>query len=335
MGAAAIGGAIKRSIADASRIRDESMRLGITPELFQELDFAAKQTGASMEDVASALRQIAKAQVAALKGGEMSDAAKVFERRGVEFEKLKMMKPHELFRLLGEHVKGAQINSLLLDDALAIVGKTGLNVIPAMIEGLDDLAEAIHDAGAILSDEDTFKLAEVGDKFTTLFAQFKVGISTALSPVLDIIDTIVTRWEKLFGFIAGFYEAVSSGQSFKDAIKQGVQVWEQTEKDKEAEKEGKKARREARAKIQAASVNIDDVIREAEDDKKAQDAPDVPHVTRASISSDALTAIGNFLGSSMRNDMERRSLDKLTRIEQHTGRMSRLIEQPDTGTQFP
>jgi len=342
MGAAAIGGAMKRAMDEAGRIRDESMRLGMVPSLFQELDFAARQTATSIESVATAIRTAAKLQIDALKGGPESDAARVYARLGVTFEQLKTMRAPDIFLQIGRHLKGATINTLLLDDAMTAFGsKSGLDVLPMMIAGLDALRDSAQQLGNVLGDPDTFKLADLGDRFTTFTGRIQKQFSGVLSAAISIgeamqdwVDArIISKLNYIGAFAKAIWKGKSIGEANFEALKSYFDVRNKALLGIPTRKEMIMKSASERAKLLGTPTeDIEGIVAKREMEKSSAAAE---HIFSATIPSDALTAIGNFLGSSMRNDMERRSLDKLTRIEQHTGRMSRLIEQPDTGTQFP
>src|SRR5690625_4947290 len=73
-----------RATADmADAAAKGAAQLGITTEAYQELQFAAEDSGASAGDVERALRRLARSADDAAKGG--SGSAEMFRRLGVDF----------------------------------------------------------------------------------------------------------------------------------------------------------------------------------------------------------------------------------------------------------
>jgi len=80
-GAKALSGAIKNTLSFVDAIDKQSRQLGVSAEFFQKVEFAASQSGISIEEVAMSMRFIAKN--AALAGEGNKTVSDAFDRLGV------------------------------------------------------------------------------------------------------------------------------------------------------------------------------------------------------------------------------------------------------------
>lgn len=79
-----------------SDIGDKAAEFGATPEVFQKLRNAAKECGASMDDVSSAFKSINQTAEQALQGD--TRAADALRRVGIEAENLRRLAPEQVFQ---------------------------------------------------------------------------------------------------------------------------------------------------------------------------------------------------------------------------------------------
>ena len=79
-----------------SDIGDKAAEFGTTPEVFQKLRNAAKECGASMDDVSSAFKSINQTAKQALQGD--TRAADALRRVGIEAENLRGLAPEQVFQ---------------------------------------------------------------------------------------------------------------------------------------------------------------------------------------------------------------------------------------------
>ena len=70
-----------KAIETAGKLNDLSTRLGVSVEFLQEMQYAAEQSGASLEDVAGAVEKISIARMKALSGDKAS--IELFDKMGI------------------------------------------------------------------------------------------------------------------------------------------------------------------------------------------------------------------------------------------------------------
>lgn len=143
-----------------------SQKLGITAEAYQELAYAAGQSGSSGEELASSLGKFAKQADAASKGGK--DAAAAFAKVGVSAAELRsgklspdaaLAKIADRFATMDDGPKKAAL-------AMSLFGKSGANLIPLLnggAAGVEELRKEARELGIVIDTETAKSLEAFGD----------------------------------------------------------------------------------------------------------------------------------------------------------------------------
>lgn len=176
---------VDRKTAKAGQIRDQSTTLGIDPETFQKLDFAAQQSAGSVDDAAKAIKRLSVSTIDALRGSK--DIQESFERFGITMETVAKLKadPASMLFLVSELVEQG-VNPTALGDVQKILGKSGAKLIPAFKAGFAGAGAEAEKVGAIATNEEIFKAADLGDTIATQ----KFKIDRALTA--GLFNTITT-----------------------------------------------------------------------------------------------------------------------------------------------
>lgn len=151
---------------EASRIRDESKKIGVSTTTFQELDYAARQSGGSIQDVGKAFKALSIRQQDAIRGNK--EYTEAFARYGVTVDELKAKKPQELFALISKQVEGGVNKANELADVQRLLGKSGTELLPTMQAGLGAAMTEAARIGAPLSPEQIKKYSDMGDQMTKI-----------------------------------------------------------------------------------------------------------------------------------------------------------------------
>ena len=163
-----LAGAAKKTLPaeEASRIRDESKKIGVSTTTFQELDYAARQSGGSIQDVGKAFKALSIRQQDAIRGNK--EYTEAFARYGVTVDELKAKKPQELFALISKQVEGGVNKANELADVQRLLGKSGTELLPTMQAGLGAAMTEAARIGAPLSPEQIKKYSDLGDQMTKI-----------------------------------------------------------------------------------------------------------------------------------------------------------------------
>lgn len=204
VGTAALGALARRTMAYADQIEETSSRIGVGTSKLQEWSYAAKQTGASVEDLTRTVEQL-------------SDAARdpknleKFARMGINPAG---MTPESLFAAVNKfaHKSSSTEVRAALD---GLVQVKGLGKMMNLLQSdLDALGQSARTFGAVLSDEMVHQAATLNDQFSILsqilYTQFAPALLTAASVLL-----------KVQGMIAGTaseFGAKTAGMSLKEIL---------------------------------------------------------------------------------------------------------------------
>lgn len=168
----AVGAIVRQATASldqAGRIRDKSNALGISTDLYQQLEFAAEQSGASIENMAAAIQRLGGAQLNARQGSKA--ILEVFKEMGVSAKEMNEAAPADLFFKLAEVFKTNPNDPRGIGFARTLLGRSGAELLPAFRAGLGSSAQLAKDAGVIIPEDEVMRLAAASDTKTT--AEFK------------------------------------------------------------------------------------------------------------------------------------------------------------------
>lgn len=302
---------IKKVVDEAGKIKDMSTALGITTQQFQELSYAAEQTGTNVEAFGRALKVLAVAQQGALDGNQSSIES--FGRLGITLTDLKTKGFYQIFLQLADSIKKGAIGAQNLGDLSKAFGRGVIDVLPAMNEGLTDIITRFGEMNAVIGDDTIEKLDELGDKWTDVQKQISSGIASSLDWFLgfirDITNAVKSLGAWIGGFIAGFQEnpeelGIFNRDRWQYAAEMAAKTFESELVDQaEEEKAVKLARQaiiEARKKAAASAYDYEGVGT----GEKATLAKSVKHDAFAPTS-DALAKIGGFTGRGSMIDIKR------------------------------
>lgn len=213
-----LAAAVSDLMSYSGEVVDMADRKGIHVKAFQELAYAAKITGVSIQEVGGGFRAMQKTISEASHGNK--EAAATLRKLGVTAEGLKGLSTDEQFAKIADglnRVKSASDKTAL---AMKVFGKAGVQLLPLFQEGSAGLEAMKHEArrlGVVL-DGDAITAA---DEFTDAWIRFKTvslgvsrNIASALIPVLrPVVDWstnaagAVSKWtaenKELFRTIAG------------------------------------------------------------------------------------------------------------------------------------
>lgn len=167
LGAGALLSYTKRMIDLGAQIHDTSTKLGISAETFQELSFAAKQSGAEIGNVETAFRALAMARIEALQtpGG---DQAAVFGAFGIGAKELKEMRLEDTFRRIADTIKTTDFGASEMAMVNKLLGRTGSELIPMFRDGLREAADEARALGLVMDNSVTKQLKDMNDNLDRL-----------------------------------------------------------------------------------------------------------------------------------------------------------------------
>ena len=197
---AAIATASKSVIDYAGHIKDLSDRTGITTDALQEWDYALQQSGSSVDSAVGFFEKLSIAKRAAADGDAKAIAA--FQKFGISLKEIATMPVEEIGTRIADVVKSGDVEELVpyLRD---IGGKSATELVAAFKSGIGGLRTEAQEVGAIIDEEAINKMDEFGDKIGSVWTRIKSGLAVIITPIIDLITSILDKAEELGAFIGG------------------------------------------------------------------------------------------------------------------------------------
>ena len=191
--------AIKGAIDYASHVKDLADQLNISTTAIQELNYAGKQTGTSLETFIQVLKKLAIARQEALKnpGGEHGAA---FAEFGIGPGDLQSLRLEQLLAKIGQRFKAGGDTQDMLADSIKLIGKTAMEVFPALKEGIDDLSKRAHELGIIVGEENIRALEDYGDRWSEAGQKGKRAMMEIGSVIGNVHGQLAGAVDKIIAF---------------------------------------------------------------------------------------------------------------------------------------
>lgn len=195
-GAAAVVSGIRSLISNtfeyAETIKDTSTKLGISMEATQRYKFAAEQTGASLENVSKSVLKLSQGLAGGDKG--LKQALTV---AGLEFDKIRAMKPEDAFDAVSEAVMRISDPMLQAKLMLELYGKAGLELLPAMREGFLKLADGVK----TMSDDTINRLDDAKDAWQAFGRAVTIYSGEAIGGIMAVSSSFLSGWREAFAIM--------------------------------------------------------------------------------------------------------------------------------------
>lgn len=347
-GVLSVGALINESrklIEYGSQINDTAEKIGVSTDRLQELNYAAKQTGSTLESVANAFKNLKKNRLEALQN-PAGEQAQAFAALGVNPRGTDI---NQMFTQIGEAVR--KVNFGAGEEPLIekLLGKSAVELIPMFHEGMEQLAEDARNLGIVLDNETITKLDDVGDSLDRLQFQVRGPLAQAFKVVADIVLGIKMAVSGTLAAVASMVEKfkeIGAAQIGKDLLKALVSPLVPGGMFTALPKAAGHFKEIAKAGGEAFANEADEIFREDEQAKfdrnearrKKREAFDARparafEFARKELAplSDSLAAVGNFLGA----DPNRGVIDRLSRIQEHLREIERNTRTPQSGPMFP
>lgn len=182
-----IGQAVSAYTEFTGRISDLATQTGMSTTAVQKLDFAAKQSGGSFDQVASGIAQMANRLVE----GDKSAVAGL-KTMGLSFDQVRQMAPDQAFMAIADAI--AQVPNPLEQSKLAmdVFGRSGAQLLPMIKNGLSETAAEAEKLGLVLSEDAIAAGDEFGDTLDKLKLVGMSLISSVLTPLVPILVDVAT-----------------------------------------------------------------------------------------------------------------------------------------------
>lgn len=166
-GAFAVGAMFKgvSTILDkAVEIRDKSQEIGVDTDTFQHLEYAAKQSSGSIDEVSTAMRTLARMQQDATEGSKT--ALEAFERMGLVFDDIAGRNVQDVFMDISRAVEEGKNQANLLADIQTLMGRGGQSLIPVFQSNFSGMMQESRQIGAPFDPATIKEMSDLADDIT-------------------------------------------------------------------------------------------------------------------------------------------------------------------------
>lgn len=195
--------ALKRILSAADDIATFSKRLSVSTKTIQEWQHAAAETDTSIQAFTTAFRTMVQAQADAM-AGRNPEAESAFGRMGLDVEKLRSLSPEQLFKAVGDAVQQTGDGTEALNDGITVLGRSALEILPAMRDGLSEFADEAERLGLIMAEDVVQQLADANDEMDRLKRQAIVQGAPIATGAVNALDYGMTKAKQLLLTGKGF-----------------------------------------------------------------------------------------------------------------------------------
>jgi hypothetical protein len=197
----------ERSISQGAKIGELASRFGVSAEALQKIGNAANQSGASLEDVASAMNKLAKNAGSAIGGNEKLQ--QTFQEIGVSVDDLAKMTPEDLFMKLSRAVHDGSLGSRDFAVAMELAGKNA-GVLMETLRGGPEEIDRISGSMGVFSDDTVKSLKDAEDAMKRFDHMVMIAFGNIASYAVPALETFEKVAERL-GFLMASAGAFFSG----------------------------------------------------------------------------------------------------------------------------
>lgn len=222
----AVVGGIKSIIDHGGRVTDLADRFSVTTDTVQMLDFAATQTGTSVETALGGIRKASIAATDALAGND--DKLGAFERLGITAAQLRTLSPEQLFMQLAANLRDMPMTAQTFADINDTLGRAGQEMLPMFQAGLQGLMDEARALGVVMDAETIAKLDEMGDSMSAAGMAAKAAFAPLVVFIMDGINAMMRGFGMISDFIghrlshAFAAAALAADGKFIEAAKEGA-----------------------------------------------------------------------------------------------------------------
>ncbi len=174
-------------------VNKASQRTGIAVETLSALKYAAEQSGASFEDLESAIRKMEKAIFEA-EGGSKG-AMEALAGLGLSVQQVKGLQPDKAFLLISDRLSKVSDAGAKASIAMELFGKGGAKMLPLIQDGaagIKELTDRAKELGLIIGKDDAEAATKFGDTLSDLYSQMKQVVFVIGAAVAQVLQPFAT-----------------------------------------------------------------------------------------------------------------------------------------------
>ena len=203
------------NVANAvDHMNDLAQRTGIGVEALQTFQMAAKLSG--VDDITTAVQKLTVSIGQAAESGK-TDA---FTKLGLDFEQLRAMSPEEQFKAVQAAIAALPTEAERAAAAVAIFGRSGVELLPLMNQNLAEIEERMKRLGAVVGADQVEAIGSMNDALDMTKAMFDGIIGNVVGNLAPIVESLA---EEVMSMVESFNGASGSGgEGIANAITDAV-----------------------------------------------------------------------------------------------------------------
>jgi len=214
------------SASAVAAIDDLSKRTGVSSTALQAYQFAADQSGVSIETFGKSLQKLTINLGEAQTGN--GAAIKAFTDLGLSVQELSTLSPQVAFEKIAASIAALPNPAQQAAAAVSLFGKSGVDLVPVFQEGagfLQEMREEAERLGTVLSEDQVGALAGLDDSIAKVSASFKGLTSRIISELAPALTEAANSFAEFLGslnereiadqLIASFNELTLSTQNLQ------------------------------------------------------------------------------------------------------------------------
>jgi len=207
---ASVGLMTKSFISATARIDDTSKALQLTTKSFQNLSYAASQTGSDVTAIGMGIKTLSRVINNANEGN--AEYQKTFQEIGLSYKDLLNLSPEKQFEKIGQALNNISSPTKRVALSMELLGKNGATLIETASK-MSQLSEEAQRLGIIIDDEVIQAGDTLSDRFSTINQQISAlnaNIGASLAPVLlSLTSTISNVIASIISFVENHRKLVS------------------------------------------------------------------------------------------------------------------------------
>lgn len=198
--------AVRNMISDFAQAGDAldkmSKRTGLTVEALSGLQFAAEQSGASIETVEMGIRNMQRVLLDVQQGS--STAATTLKMLGLNIQQLQNMTPEQQFIQMAEALSKVKDPSKQAALAMELFGRSGTQLLPMLQQGgagIEKLVQEAERLGIVMSSDNAQAAADFTDAMNRLkkvMREIGFAIASVIVPALTSAANLVASMGPTF-----------------------------------------------------------------------------------------------------------------------------------------
>ena len=188
--------AVGNFIATGDALDKMSRRTSISVESLDRLQHVFELSGTTIQGFEKGIMTLQKQMLTATQGSKI--AADAFAELGIPLEDIDKMSPEELFNRVAEGLVGMESDTRRAATAMALLGRFGTQVLPALDGGIEVFKEMREQAelSAFWTEEQATKAALLADQQTILNRNVETLTMTYASMFVPILIKVSTAINK-------------------------------------------------------------------------------------------------------------------------------------------